>query len=285
MTLSRDKRKTSVQLPSSDAIDSIIQSETPRDIHPKKKKSHFTSFETAIDWLEHINIASDLFIDNHDPRKALEMAVDIQDKVVSATMDAVKKKDAGLLGILAQVGSFLGEEDIGHNGKYNKSDLILVFGSSDLSRIEKGVELWKAGVAPILMISGGQPYYKEQKVPEAVTFARHALSLGVPKCALLLEPNSISLADNVKTSLCLLDALGFDYSKNGITSVVVWFGQRRVYYHLMKFSQPGVQIHRVNTSLDSGKLTVNHWFKSDFGIRVVFNEFVKMRGRVLYNTN
>jgi uncharacterized SAM-binding protein YcdF (DUF218 family) len=52
-------------------------------------------------------------------------------------------------------------------------------------RLVHGLRLWKRGLAPVLILTGGNPV--DPAVPEAGVMARVALELGVPASALIVE--------------------------------------------------------------------------------------------------
>jgi uncharacterized SAM-binding protein YcdF (DUF218 family) len=57
-------------------------------------------------------------------------------------------------------------------------------------RVEKGVALWRQGLAPVVvMTGGGEP-------AEATATARHASDLGLPDSAVILEDRSRTTAEN-----------------------------------------------------------------------------------------
>ena len=73
-------------------------------------------------------------------------------------------------------------------------------------RVDRGVELWRAGVAPVLVMTGRGP-------AGAVQMAQHARAAGVPGDALAVEPVSSSTLRNALFTAELLgpDALADDY--------------------------------------------------------------------------
>lgn len=62
-------------------------------------------------------------------------------------------------------------------------------------RTAKAVELWKNGMAPVLVLTGGVGKYPPA---EAVVAADYALGLGVPRSAMLLETQSINTIENAR---------------------------------------------------------------------------------------
>ena len=88
------------------------------------------------------------------------------------------------------------------------ADAIVVLGCSSAAhlarRIERGVELFRQGAAPLLLLSGGG----HGAEPEAVIMRRLALASGVPEAALLLEPHSRNTWENAEESAHLLRLRG-----------------------------------------------------------------------------
>ena len=89
-----------------------------------------------------------------------------------------------------------------------KADAIVVLGcKSSLRlrrRVECGVRLYRDGVAPVLMLSGGG----RGPEPEAKIMRRIALTGDVPQVALLIEPNSRDTVGNARETALLLRAHG-----------------------------------------------------------------------------
>ncbi|MGF1468279.1 MAG: YdcF family protein [Sandaracinaceae bacterium] len=70
-------------------------------------------------------------------------------------------------------------------------------------RVRRGVELFEAGLAPLLVVTGGPA---GPGVVEADVMAEMAARLGVPQGAILRERASRSTAENARMSLALLCA-------------------------------------------------------------------------------
>ncbi len=92
------------------------------------------------------------------------------------------------------------------------ADCILVLGSHDLRVAERGADLYREGLAPWLLMSGGlgnltQGLWDE---PEADRFAQVARARGVPDSALLIENRSTNTGENITFSQALLRARGLD---------------------------------------------------------------------------
>ena len=69
-------------------------------------------------------------------------------------------------------------------------------------RVGRGVQLWREGRAPVLLLSGGG----RGPVPEAEIMRRLALAGGVPPAALLIEPHSRDTLGNARETARLLRA-------------------------------------------------------------------------------
>lgn len=87
-----------------------------------------------------------------------------------------------------------------------KTDALLLLGSSDLRVGERAAELYHQGIAPLLLISGGQGRMTEGlfEFSEAETFAKIALDAGVPREAIILETHSTNTGENFRFTQQLL---------------------------------------------------------------------------------
>ncbi|MBE1877469.1 YdcF family protein [Myceligenerans pegani] len=90
------------------------------------------------------------------------------------------------------------------------TDVALGLGSHDLGVATYSAELYRAGMFPVLVFSGGNSPTTAARFPrgEAVHFREHALDLGVPDDAVLLEPNASNTGENITFSRDVLAAAG-----------------------------------------------------------------------------
>jgi uncharacterized SAM-binding protein YcdF (DUF218 family) len=90
-----------------------------------------------------------------------------------------------------------------------KADAIVVLGCTPSSRlrrrVERGVQLYRQGVAPVVLLSGGG----SGPEPEAEIMRRAASACGIPEATLLVEPNSQDTIGNARESAALLHARGW----------------------------------------------------------------------------
>ncbi len=90
------------------------------------------------------------------------------------------------------------------------SDVILTLGSNDLRVAEHAADCYLKGLAPLLVFSGnvGALTRGVFTQPEAELFAETAVCLGVPRAAILCEPESTNTGDNLRFSYRLLQQHG-----------------------------------------------------------------------------
>lgn len=92
-------------------------------------------------------------------------------------------------------------------------DLILLFGGKRLERAERAAELYHAGMAPRVFITGGDK--RGIGVCEAERLRDHMLSLGVPAEAITVECESSNTIENVRFSVAAIEkSLGWKNIKN-----------------------------------------------------------------------
>ncbi|SFQ98771.1 Uncharacterized SAM-binding protein YcdF, DUF218 family [Lentzea waywayandensis] len=91
-------------------------------------------------------------------------------------------------------------------------DVAIGLGSHDLGVATFAAELYRAGLFPLLVFSGGNSPTTAARFPrgEAVHYREHALSLGVPDSALLVEPRAGNTGQNVGLSRELLAENGHE---------------------------------------------------------------------------
>ena len=103
-----------------------------------------------------------------------------------------------------------GYHQMGH--ELTPCDAGIGLGSHDLGVATFAAELHKADLFPVLVFSGGNSPTTAARFPrgEAVHYREHALSLGVPDTAILVEPNAGNTGHNVTYSRALLAEHGYE---------------------------------------------------------------------------
>ncbi|MER7539352.1 YdcF family protein [Streptomyces sp. NPDC005389] len=89
-------------------------------------------------------------------------------------------------------------------------DVAIGLGSHDLGVAAFSAELYRAGLFPTLVFTGGNSPTTAKVFPrgEAVHFREHALTVGVPDSAILVEPNAGNTGENIELSRELLASAG-----------------------------------------------------------------------------
>ncbi|WP_327383304.1 MULTISPECIES: YdcF family protein [unclassified Streptomyces] len=95
-------------------------------------------------------------------------------------------------------------------------DVAIGLGSHDLGVAVASADLYRAGLFPVVVFTGGNSPTTRARFPrgEAVHFREHALELGVPDSAIFVEPNAANTGQNIALTRDLLAA-------NGITPKTV----------------------------------------------------------------
>lgn len=108
-------------------------------------------------------------------------------------------------------------------------DIGIGLGSHDLGVATYAAEQWHAGMFPLIVFTGANAPTTVARFPrgEAVHYREHALSLGVPDTAIIVEPRATNTAENLTFTRDLLAAQGIRP-----TSVMLMsrpYQQRRAY--------------------------------------------------------
>lgn len=129
---------------------------------------------------------------------------------------------------------FAGNEDDGRQG-----DCIFVFGSRSKERVVKAAELYQAGRAPYVLLSGGTRW-GQFPIAEALRMKEQALALGIPESALLLETDSNHTGENVIASMLVLDrAIGLNVIRR-LLVVTSPYHMRRSHLTLLTYMPPWI---------------------------------------------
>jgi uncharacterized SAM-binding protein YcdF (DUF218 family) len=90
-----------------------------------------------------------------------------------------------------------------------RADAIVVLGCPPSPRLDRrlarGVELWRCGLAPVLLLSGGG----RGPEPEALVMRRAAAARGIPEAAMLVETRSRDTLGNARETARLLQTHGW----------------------------------------------------------------------------
>jgi len=115
------------------------------------------------------------------------------------------------------------------NHSLQPADCILVLGSHDTRVAQRGADLFLAGMAPLLIFSGGLGRLTagQWTNPEAEIFAQIARQMGVPENKILIENRSTNTGENIRFTYDLLQE-----NKLAVSSIILVqkpYMERRAY--------------------------------------------------------
>lgn len=120
------------------------------------------------------------------------------------------------------------------NHQLEKADCIIVLGSHDIRTADRGIELYRAGYAPLILFSGGLGRLTKNvwTETEAERFAKIAIEAGIPQSNILIEDQSTNTSENIRFSMELLRKHGIE--ANSVILVHKPYMERRTYATFMK---------------------------------------------------
>lgn len=109
------------------------------------------------------------------------------------------------------------------------ADVAIGLGSHDLGVATFAAELYGVGLFPLLVFSGGNSPTTAARFPhgEAVHYREHAMTLGVPDSAILVEPEARNTGQNISLSRALL--AGHGHSVRSALLISKPYMERRAY--------------------------------------------------------
>lgn len=121
-------------------------------------------------------------------------------------------------------------------------------GSHDLGVADTAVDLYKQGMAPLLVFTGATSPTTRERMPrgEAVHYRERALELGVPSSAVLVEPNARNTGDNINFSRAVLEEAGVQVTSALLISKP--YEERRAYATASKL-WPGIEFVSASTPM------------------------------------
>ena len=247
----------------------ILALEAKRPVIETKRNIKLVDYSLAENWLRSLNVAENLFDFNKDITQLIETGNRVKETVGPLTIEKIESGDADFKALIEKITKHLYKSD-----KLAKSDFIFVFGGSNTGRIYKAIELWQAEWAPNIWISGAHPIYRTTE-PEAITFKNIAIRSGIPESNIFIEPNSITIADNCRRSLNLMDELNISFER--MILVIDWYAQLRAWMTLEKYISATSTLYRTSAFMPpNSKVAPTNWFKTNYGVNIVFNEYLKM---------
>ncbi|KMO97999.1 YdcF family protein [Streptomyces roseus] len=151
----------------------------------------------------------------------------------------------------------------------------LGLGSHDLGVADTAVDLYRTGMAPLLVFSGATSPTTRERMPrgEAVHYRERALELGVPSSAVLVEPRARNTGENIRFSRQLLAEAGIEVSS--VLLISKPYEERRAYATARKL-WPDVEIVSA-----SSPMTLEEYVDSIGDARLVIDMLVGALQRLL----
>ncbi|MFE3174191.1 YdcF family protein [Amycolatopsis sp. NPDC059090] len=127
----------------------------------------------------------------------------------------------------AEVQTLWDYHDLHH--ELRPTDVGIGLGSHDLGVATRTAKLYQQGYFPKIVFTGANAPTTVERFPrgEAVHYREHALELGVPDGAILVEPTARNTGDNIERSRELLKAQGI--KAKSVTLISRPYQQRRAY--------------------------------------------------------
>ncbi|MFE4589026.1 YdcF family protein [Streptomyces laurentii] len=148
-------------------------------------------------------------------------------------------------------------------------------GSHDLGVADAAVDLYKRGMAPLLVFTGATSPTTRERMPrgEAVHYQERATELGVPNSAVMVEPRARNTGENIRFSRDLLTDAGIEVSS--VLLISKPYEERRAYATARKL-WPEVEIVSA-----SSPMTLQDYVDSIGDVRMVINMLVGALQRLL----
>ena len=149
------------------------------------------------------------------------------------------------------------------------ADLIIVLAGNDMSqRVVSGVKLYEEGYGGKILMSGG-PYYWNSTCAQIMK--NHAVHLGVPADAILLEEKSTTTYENAKYSLDIMTGQGY---KSAIVVTSPYHTRRTkiIFEHL--FDGKGIDLAICSFEPDTSN--DKKWWQDELSTQFIVNEYLKL---------
>jgi uncharacterized SAM-binding protein YcdF (DUF218 family) len=95
--------------------------------------------------------------------------------------------------------------------KLPQSHAVVLLGGTPASRILHALQLYRAGKARLIVVTGGNPPGHKAVVPEALRVADLLVGLGVPRSALVLETSSRNTRENAVNTAAIFKEQGWQH--------------------------------------------------------------------------
>ncbi|EOP54379.1 MULTISPECIES: YdcF family protein [Bacillus] len=151
------------------------------------------------------------------------------------------------------------------------ADVILIPGANHPQLMEKATSLYKQGLAPYILPSGG---YKPHVGTTEWDFLRNiGIANGVPEEAILKEDQAQHTLENARLSLEVLQNTGIEPKK---VIIVCKAGHSRRALLCYQAEFPKETEFFVSSVIDRYGITKENWFTTEIGISRIMNEVEKI---------
>jgi len=257
-------------------VQTVLNKGIVRQIPRGKADIHYCDFAPLVNLLTRLDISAELFTKDLPYEQVVVAAPEVLGQLArSLTGKKVPEK------LLNEVYDYLAEED-----PPRKVDFIVVFGAYSLinRRIQKAAGLLSSGLAPLVYFAGSRPIEDPDREHEGRKFREIAINqFKVDPRKIHVDPyeNSMTIADNVRGFLNYNDCnrLGVE----SVAVVVLNHVLRRSWAGFKKYTVDGFGIVRCSAGQKPG-VTREDWFKNLDGVRLIFDEYLKMKVGQLTNT-
>lgn len=154
-----------------------------------------------------------------------------------------------------------------------KSDVILIPGSSQYQLMERAVELYNKGLAKYIIPSGGSNKKLIDYDTEWEYLKTVGLELGVPEKVILKEDKAENTFENARFSWELIQKLNI-HIKNVILVCKAYHSRRALLTYKSIF--PKDMNFYVSPVIDERKVSKNNWYLDNKKIHLVMSEVVKI---------
>lgn len=169
---------------------------------------------------------------------------------------------------LREISEYLFCED-----ELTQADLIIVFGGKRMERAERGADLYKQGLAPRILVTGGDK--RGTGRCEAEVLKDRMVELGVPAEAVTVECDSVNTLENVRMSVAMVEE---EISWKNVRNVILVSAPhhlRRVKQTVAHYVPRAVKITCCpDTRVD---ITRDNWWHTPEGQNLVYRELEKVR--------
>ncbi len=151
------------------------------------------------------------------------------------------------------------------------ADAIVVLGGGSGSRQELAVALVQKGYAPALVSSGETPHLPGFKQSFATLGADYMVSLGAPRDAMILLPDTTSTRDEALACLQLAQ-------ENGLTSLLVITDSYHTRRARMTFRKvfDGSEVRIIVVGAEPEWFSADNWWTQERSLLAVLEEYAKL---------